>query len=160
MFCIVHTTFGRVEHDSQSWIKRRSISNHGPRCVSRMLRTPARVQDQGTCIVICRRFRCLGVMVWSALTTHWTLHDPGRKTTSLSFVAFERSIGADVDSPGRSKLSVRTHVPTERTTQVPSNLEGFEGMNARLHHRRCQPKVFLVRPRQSELPEVNTTREG
>jgi hypothetical protein len=81
-----------------------------------MLGGPATVGYQGMWIVICRRFRCLGAMVWSALTTHSILRDPGRKTTSLSFVAFEKSIGADVDSPGRSKLSVRTQVLTERTT--------------------------------------------
>ena len=28
--CIVHTTFGRIERDSQSWTKRRSSSNHCP----------------------------------------------------------------------------------------------------------------------------------
>jgi hypothetical protein len=36
-----------------------------------------------------------------------TLHIPGRKTTSFSFVAFERSIGTDPVSPGNiSELSV------------------------------------------------------
>lgn len=36
-----------------------------------------------------------------------TLYIPGRKTTSFSFVAFERSIGTDPVLPGnRSKLSI------------------------------------------------------
>ena len=91
---------------------------------------------------------------------HLKLSDLGSNTTSLSFVAFERSIEPDLDSPGSGgKLSVRTQMPNEHT-KVTSNVEGFEGRRTLLHQRRYCQEVFLAKPRQSKLPEVNTARKG
>jgi hypothetical protein len=85
-------------------------------------------------MVICRKSRWLCVMVRSAAITHPTTRGLGRKTTSLSFVAFERLIDADPGSPrNRGKLSVRTQIQNVRTGEVPSNMEEFEGMSTRLH---------------------------
>ena len=116
---------------------------------------------RGISITTRQRSRCLGVMVWRALTTHSTLRSPGRKITSLSFVAFERSTKPDSDSPGnRSKQSVRTQMLTRHTVQYQSNIQGFEGVRTPFHRCRCQQKIALVTVRQGELPEVNTAREG
>jgi hypothetical protein len=94
------------------------------------------------------------------MVTHSTSRGLGWKTTSLSFVAFERSIEAELDSPGnRSKFLVRTQKPSGRTVLFPINIEGFEGLRTPLHQRRCQ-RNFLGRARQSELSEVDTSREG
>ena len=71
--------------------------------------------------------------------THSTHRDLGRKATSLSFIAFERSIKAELGPPGnRSKLWVWTQMPTGRTIQLPINIEGFEGMGTLLDQRRRQ----------------------
>ena len=59
-------------------------------------------------MVICRRYRCLGVMVRSAMVIHSMICDPGRKTTSRSFVAFERSSEVRSDQTrNRFKLLVK-----------------------------------------------------
>ena len=110
---------------------------------------------------ICRRSRCSGVMVSSAVGIHSALHESGRNPTSLSFVAFERSIGADLDpSTNGNELSVRTQVSNGRTREVTGNTEGFEGMRAPFHQRHHQRKIFVVKPRPNELPEVDTAGEG
>jgi hypothetical protein len=67
------------------------------------------------------------------MTIHLTLHSPGRKTTSWSFIAFERSIEAGSDSPGnRSKLPMQILTSIRHTLKLQSNIEGFEGMGALL----------------------------
>jgi hypothetical protein len=112
-------------------------------------------------IVICRRSRCLGVMVWSVVVIHSTRHDLSQNTTSLSFVAFERSIGAGPDPSGRrSKLPVWTRTSNGTYQEATENTKGFEGMRTLLHQRDCHQEIFLVIPRQGELPEVDTAREG
>jgi hypothetical protein len=74
--------------------------------------------QRGIRIVICRKSRCLGVMVWSASTAHPTFHESSRNTTPLSFVAFKRLIEGGVDQPENgSELSVRAQILTERTHQ-------------------------------------------
>jgi hypothetical protein len=85
--------FGRIEYDSQSWTKRRSRSNHCPELLLQCLPTlapPLMGQGVRHRIVICRRSRCLGEMVWSAVMTHWTLHDLSRNTTSFEFCRFRK----------------------------------------------------------------------
>ena len=49
-------------------------------------------------------------------------------------------------------------MPSGRTGEIPVNVEGFEGMGTPLRQRRRRQVIFLVTPRQSELPEVDTTR--
>jgi hypothetical protein len=76
---------------------------------------------------------------------HSTLSDRGRKTTSASFVAFERSIKAGLDSPGnRSKLLVWVRMPNGRTNEVTGNAERFKGIRTPLHQRCYRQKVFLA----------------
>jgi len=52
---------------------------------------------QGTEVVIPRRFRCPGMIVWGAMVTQSTFHDSYRKAASLSIIALERLIGAGSD---------------------------------------------------------------
>jgi len=49
---------------------------------------------------------------------------------------------------------------SERTKAFTSNVEGFKGMRARLYQRLCRQDIFLVVPRQNELPEMDTARDG
>ena len=98
------STFGRSECNSQSLTKRRSSPIHSPAvCVG----LASMGEQQSAKIMTCRRSRCSGVMVRSEMAIHSTLHDTSRNTTSLSFVAFERSIEPNPGSPGNgSKGSV------------------------------------------------------
>ena len=54
----------------------------------------------------------------------------------------------------------RTKVPNEHTEEVTGYIEGFDGMRTLLHQRHHQWEIFLVKPRQSELPEVDAAWEG
>ena len=94
------------------------------------------------------------------MKTHSALLDlSDRNTTSLSFVAFERSIEADPDSTrSRSKLLERTLIPNGRTIRVVSDLERFKGIRALLQQRCYQNRISLAKPRQNEFPEVDTAR--
>jgi len=66
--------------------------------------------------------------------THSTPCESIRKVTSLSLVAFERSIEVDPKSArNRSKLSAWTQIRDERTKQVASDVEGLEGMRTLPH---------------------------
>ena len=96
-------------------------------------------------------------MVWSAVVIQSTLSDLDRKPTSLSLVAFERSIETDLDSTRtRSKLWVRIQTQNGRTNQVTSNTERFKGTITPLDQRHCQRKVLFVKPRDAEPPKVDT----
>jgi hypothetical protein len=54
---------------------------------------------------------------------------------------------------------VRMEMPNRHTKEI-RNIEGFEGVGTLLHQRRCQHGVFHTRPRQPELPEVDTAWQG
>ena len=115
--CAVYMTLDRTEHDFQSWTRKRSKSNHCPKTASPMAcliltRNLGRSRWPGMRIVKCRRSRCVGVMVWSGKAIHSTLHELSQNVMSLSFVAFEKSIGVG-SSPflNRSKLPVWTQTP-------------------------------------------------
>ena len=84
-----------------------------------------------------------------------------QNTTSLSFVAFERSIELDSGpSKNISELSAQTQMLDGLTEEAPRNVERLEGMRTPLHQRRCRQKITLAEARESELPEVDTAREG
>ena len=82
----------------------------------------------------------------------------GRKITSLTLVAFERLTETD-RTPARNgtKLSAWLQVPNELTTKAVDNVEEFEGIGTLLHQCRCEQRIFLATPIQSELPEADTT---
>jgi len=90
-------TFVRTARDSDSWTRRLSRSIHClcPSFLAASMRSScSRKQRQGVRIVICRKSRCLDVMVWSAITIHLGFSIPHRNITSLSLVALDKSIQA------------------------------------------------------------------
>jgi hypothetical protein len=78
---------------------------------------------------------------------------------SLSFVALVRSIeaGFNLSKNRNGKVPTRTQIPDGCINEVPTNTKGSEGMRIPLHQRRHQRRVFHVRARRTELPEVDTT---
>ena len=100
-------------------------------------------------------------MVWSAVVSHSTLHELNRKTTSLSFVALERSTEVD---PGAARnmiqVQMRALMPSGLTEVAPSDIEEFESTRTLLYQCHYHQTIFLAEPRQGELPEVDTAREG
>ena len=99
-------------------------------------------------------------MVWSATVIHSMFRDPGRKFTSLSPLAFERSIEAALGST-RNGRSVTTQVrnrerPTRKATH---NIQTFKGIGAPHHQLHYPWKIFLAVPRERELSEVKTVRQ-
>ena len=100
------------------------------------------------------------MMVWGTMATRSVRHESGRNATSLIFVAFERSIGADLDLPrSRNKSSAWTKAPSRRTEEVVGNIEGFKGTRTSIHQRHRRRKIFIVKC-PSELPEVGIAWEG
>jgi hypothetical protein len=55
------------------------------------------------------------------MVTHSTPRDLGRKATSLSFVAFERSIKAELGSPGKQKSAIGADADADWTYQTIAN---------------------------------------
>ena len=148
----------RLPETNQGLIKVQPLLESLLRWLSRRLGREERGPRRGTCIEICRMSRCLCPVVWSAMVTHSALSDSSRKTTSLSFVAFERLIEADLGSSrNRSQLPMRIWVPDGPTTQTPVNVERLKGARAPLHKRYRQRDILLEGPCQREFPELDTT---
>jgi len=80
--------------------------------------------------------------------------------TSLSSLALERSIEDEHCSlpKNKSQSSVQAQILNKRTKGVAGDDENFEGMGAPLHQPHCQRGIFLLIPRQAELPEMDTAR--
>ena len=137
---LARVTLMRVEHDSKSWTRRRSRSNHCPRIASPMVwltLVPALggIKWSGMWIEIRRRSLCSGVTVWSAAVIHSMFKDPGLKIASSSLLAFERLIDAGGDlARNGSKLFVQMHMP--------------------------KGKVFLAIPCPREFPKMDTAGQG
>ena len=49
---------------------------------------------------------------------------------------------------------------TDRTTELTSHIEVFEGVSTSLYQRRRRRNVFLLEPRKTDLPEADTARYG
>lgn len=85
---------------------------------------------------------------------HSTFRELGRKTISFSLIAFERSTGVDL-SPRKGVRPVRRQMPDGLTGDMTSNIEGLKGVRTLRHQPHYQREVFLSKPLQSELPEVD-----
>ena len=119
---VMDMILGRMKYDSHNGASRRSRSNH---CQTTCFPTscptlaPKLVSTEPKCtqIEICRRSRCL--MVWRAMVIHSTFRHSGRRTTSSSLIAFERSIEAGLESPtGGCKLKLQRRPKTNVRGQL------------------------------------------
>ena len=88
---------------------------------------------------------------------HLTLIDVGRKTASLRFVAFERSIEAGPASPvSEDELQVGCRNKVSAPGRKHVKKETFKSMRTSRYQRNYPLEVLLAKPRQCELPEVKT----
>ena len=77
-------------------------------------------------------------MVWSDLTIHWASDLPDANVTSLSFVAFERSIEELSRNGSKLLVQVQAGMLTGRTKEVIRPVKRFKGMRTSLHQCHCR----------------------